>query len=538
VTPTEPRAYSYIRFSTPQQAGGDSLERQVAKAVKWAADNGLTLDTSMNMRDLGVSAFRQKNARQGGALRVFLDAVEDGVVPRGSYLLVENMDRLSRDEILKAAPFFLQIISSGIVVVTLTNGEVYSEQRFRQEPYTMHMVVAELLRSHMESVRKSQLVGDQKARKKQRLIAGELKDRPYTRQTPGWLRWSDETRAYELIPDRQAIVREIFERADQGEGIETIARSLNTRGVPTWGEGKRKADHWRVSYMRKILTSTAPVGTFTPHTSTADPETRARRDVPMDPVLGLFPAAVDEELYWRVRRRFDTTAPRGRNARNETKSVVAGVIKCATCGGTVTRVSKGAYVYLLCSRANMRANACKNMPVPYHAVTEALTQHVGRLVKHAPRGKNTAELDRQIAKLRNNVNGLTEVAYELAELAAHERSVAASQRLQQVEQERRVAQERLRSLVEQRDTLTLESVRKRLKAVKQELERTPLNTAETNRVIRQAVRDIRMDPEAGQLIITWRHAPEETQDVPLFTKHKRWDSSLDDEGTDTVTAGD
>jgi DNA invertase Pin-like site-specific DNA recombinase len=35
--PGRPKAYSYIRFSTPEQAAGDSLRRQTAKAREYAA---------------------------------------------------------------------------------------------------------------------------------------------------------------------------------------------------------------------------------------------------------------------------------------------------------------------------------------------------------------------------------------------------------------------------------------------------------------------------------------------------------------------
>ena len=75
VPPDVVKAYSYIRFSTPQQALGDSLRRQTEKAAKYAVEHGLTLDTELNLSDLGVSAFRQSNAKKG-ALRVFLDALE------------------------------------------------------------------------------------------------------------------------------------------------------------------------------------------------------------------------------------------------------------------------------------------------------------------------------------------------------------------------------------------------------------------------------------------------------------------------------
>ena len=134
---------------------------------------------------------------------------------------------------------------------------------------------------------------------------------------------------------------------------------------------QRTADHWRTSYIRKVLTSTAPIGTFTPHTTTHDEVTRARRDEPMTPVEKLFPAAVDADTYWRVHRKLSTTAARGRNAKQAPKSIVSGIVFCATCGHAVTRVAKGDYVYLVCSRANMRAEGCDYKAVRYDTVEDA-----------------------------------------------------------------------------------------------------------------------------------------------------------------------
>src|SRR5665213_1063960 len=136
------KAYSYIRFSTPQQAAGASLQRQTDKAAKYAIDHGLTLDTELNMTDLGVSAFRGKNARTG-ALGGFFEAVNKGYVPKGSYLLIENIDRLSRDDILEAQTLFQQLILSGINLVTLTTGETYSRERLKHEPEALFYVVLE-----------------------------------------------------------------------------------------------------------------------------------------------------------------------------------------------------------------------------------------------------------------------------------------------------------------------------------------------------------------------------------------------------------
>lgn len=528
------KAYSYVRFSTPQQALGDSLRRQSEKAERYAVEHGLTLDTELKMTDAGVSAFRGKNATTG-ALGGFLNAVEKGHVPAGSYLLIENIDRLSRDHVLEASTLFSRLILAGIIIVTLTNREVYSRQRLNDDPYAMMMIVLEQIRANQENVRKAQLVGDAKARKKQQLLANGVNGKPYTRHTPAWIKWNDESKAYELLPDRAAVVREIFERTDAGDGFERIAKDLNQRGIDTWGGslGQRKADHWRGSYMRKILKSTAPIGSFTPHTTEYDAVTRARRDKPMDPIVNMFPAVVGEDLYWRVNRKSATTAARGKNARNDPKSIVAGIVRCATCGNTVTRVSKGPRAYLVCSRANMRAQGCKYLAVPYAAIETALRENAGWLIAEAPRGKNTAALDREIAGLVTMVDHYGGEASDLADLAAQEKTVVARKRLREKAKELEEAQASLRTITAQRDTLTTASVRDRLKAVKKALGSDTVNIVATNQALRQAMSRIVLDPEKARLEIYWHHAPYAVQVVNFYTRHKRWDAGthgLSDQG--------
>ncbi len=150
VKPEEPRAYSYIRFSTPEQARGDSLDRQKDKAAKWALDHGLELDTELKMTDAGVSAHRGKNARTG-ALAGFVTAVEKGYVPEGSYLLVENIDRLTRDDMSEAITLFMRIINAGVTVVTLTNNNAYSKESVNRNLAEIYIIVAELMRANQRA---------------------------------------------------------------------------------------------------------------------------------------------------------------------------------------------------------------------------------------------------------------------------------------------------------------------------------------------------------------------------------------------------
>ena len=83
-TGERPKAFSYVRFSTPDQAKGSSYQRQSEAAQAFARERGLEL-AATTYNDLGVSAFRHKHA-QTGALRAFLKAVEEGEIPSGSFL--------------------------------------------------------------------------------------------------------------------------------------------------------------------------------------------------------------------------------------------------------------------------------------------------------------------------------------------------------------------------------------------------------------------------------------------------------------------
>lgn len=121
------KAYSYIRFSSTRQMRGDSLRRQTELSEQYAKEHNLELDQNFNLRDLGLSAFDGSNVERG-ALGGFLAAIEAGQIPKGSYLLVESLDRLSREQLIDALTMFLNIIRRGIVIVTLADRMVYEHK--------------------------------------------------------------------------------------------------------------------------------------------------------------------------------------------------------------------------------------------------------------------------------------------------------------------------------------------------------------------------------------------------------------------------
>jgi DNA invertase Pin-like site-specific DNA recombinase len=54
------KAYSYVRFSTPDQAKGDSKRRQIAMTAEYAERHNLDLDDSLTFK---MKACRPSRAR-------------------------------------------------------------------------------------------------------------------------------------------------------------------------------------------------------------------------------------------------------------------------------------------------------------------------------------------------------------------------------------------------------------------------------------------------------------------------------------------
>jgi DNA invertase Pin-like site-specific DNA recombinase len=531
----QPKAYSYKRFSTPAQELGDSLRRQTAMAQAWADRKGVPLDTELNLTDRGVSAYTGAN-RDVGNLGAFLRAVEDGTVPKGSWLLVENLDRLSREPAFDASYTMQGIIRAGVTVVDLSDnggtGREYNMETLRSDQGLMHLMAMMLsfARGNQESVQKARRVGEAYAHKRTVFASDQKLTKPYTRRLPAWIRWDEATASYVLIGERAERLRWIFELADDGMGQHTIAAQLNEANVDTWGAGKWKARYWHRSYIRKLLTNKAAIGVFVPHRVQKVDGKRTKERQALEPIAHRFPAAVDRELFERVNARLSTTEARGRNTKVPVRSIFAGVLKCQHCGGTVTRVNKGEHVYLVCSAAHGKSGTCKYESVPYHDAEKEMRRVIQLILDEAPRGNDTAELDTKIDRLRAGIDAGEDRVNELLELTITDKSKAAKQALSRAEQELEEARETLRELMERRDTLTSTNVKLRLAAVEKALTGETIDAVEANKALRGAVRRMVMRPAEGALEIHWHHA-DEPQEVMFVTSRFDWDANQIEKNT-------
>jgi len=121
-------AISYKRFSSLRQAKGDSDRRQSDLAQEYCRRHDLKLIDSY--LDAGLSGFTGENLSDDSALRALLHSAKSGRFAPGTRLIVESLDRLSRREITAAVRLFLDILDTGLVIVTLIDGEqVFTKDR-------------------------------------------------------------------------------------------------------------------------------------------------------------------------------------------------------------------------------------------------------------------------------------------------------------------------------------------------------------------------------------------------------------------------
>lgn len=275
-------AISYLRCSTPEQAQGDSIRRQIEAAEEYAKRNGFDLDRSISFHDEGLSGYSGAN-RTKGKLRLLLERTRQGLIPKGTALLVENIDRLSREHPLDSFELIKELVTAGIEIHTIANGRIYTDQSLRADFTSMLMLTFELGRGCGESDRKSYLLLKTWQQKRANLAQKKL-----TSICPQWLELNEARTIFHTYEPRAEIVRTIFRLSNNGYGKRRIAAHLNRLGVETWGRGKSKAAAWHPSYIAKIIHNRAVLGEFQPH------RMEDGKRVPDGSVItDYFPAVVD-----------------------------------------------------------------------------------------------------------------------------------------------------------------------------------------------------------------------------------------------------
>lgn len=279
-----PLAFSYRRFSSPQQAKGDSAARQEETIAAYCAQHNLTLD-QRTFDDFGRSAFAIRKQKGGRRLKVrtaqdslqaFLDLLEAGDIPKGSKLIVENLDRLTREKESEALQLMLEIINSDITIVTISP----SVQEFNADNLDMTRLIialADLSRGHRFSLSLSDRLGKwwAKTRDTKRMIP----------RCPAWIKRTKD--GFELDKTKQKTIELIYKLCNQGLGTQQILRRLLRDNVP-----RISKKGWSKSYIDVILKDRNIIGEYQPHIGKAYDRKPVGEAIP-----NYYPAAISEAVF-------------------------------------------------------------------------------------------------------------------------------------------------------------------------------------------------------------------------------------------------
>ncbi|MCW2336279.1 DNA invertase Pin-like site-specific DNA recombinase [Sphingobium sp. B2D3A] len=508
---TEPpagRVYSYSRFSTPEQAKGDSSRRQAAAAERWAARRGLVLDSSLAIHDEGVSAFRGANAADGGLAR-FLEACRRGLIEPNSFLLVESLDRISRMPPRKAQTLFNEIVDAGVTIVTLNDDQEYTAERMDNDPTSLLIALMVAWRAHEESKTKGRRVAAAWAEKRRKIAAGETKR--MTARGPSWLLLDGDW--WKEDPAKAKVVRRVFAMTLAGLGEHSIAKTLNGEGVAVFGRGKQ----WHRSTICKLLRNPAVIGTLVPgHLEFAG---GIKRRCMESPVPHAFPAVISEADWLAVRAMKDGTVRhvRGRHSAAPVAHLLAGLARCPACGAAMTRVNKGSSPKggkpkLVCTKAKVGAG-CSYVSVSIERVEEAIKAHLGVLLDSAPSGDGHSSLDRDIRHMEGAVSATQDLLQDLTYTFDRSPSSILAQRITRVEAELRLMRAELAELDERRQMTDKGLVHARLGELWSLVhpdgpEAEPADTGRVNAALKVLFLGVVVDYRQGGLRFLWRQGGE------------------------------
>jgi DNA invertase Pin-like site-specific DNA recombinase len=446
--PTRPRAFSYVRMSTDVQLKGDSLRRQLEQSREYAAQQGWDLLEEDQLRDIGVSAFSGANV-SGGALGQFLEAVRNRRVEPGSFLIVESLDRLSRQEVLKSLGVFIEIVNSGVNIVTLADGRTYTAATGFED---LIFSIVSMSRAHDESRTKSIRLSAAWSNKRK-----NAETRKLTAQCPGWLKLSNDKKQFEVIQKRADIVVSIFQDSTAGVGNYSITRRLNQTHVPPFGRSRG----WRSSSVNKILANRAVLGEFQPHRLVD-----GRRVPDGDAIKDYFPAIIDEQLFYRAQNARDQRRVKGAGRKGPNVSnLFSGLATCAYCGSKMRFENKGpgpkGGTYLVCDSAR-RGLRCEKTAWRYDAFERSFLAFVKevdleRLVYREDEARKRSSIDDAIAALRGEqaaIGQQMDRTYELLGMAGTAAGYVA-QKLQTLEDRRSAVEAELREREQERARLGL-----------------------------------------------------------------------------------
>ncbi len=390
-------AILYLRYSTPEQADGQSEQRQIQGAQRWCKEHGERLVKTY--KDLGVSGGKNSDDRK--ALSALLNDLTRGSIPK--YLLIEDVDRLSRMLPLDSLNLISKILDYGVTIVSLRDNQTLTKDNWQS---SQSFLILTLKTTLANEERQKRIFRGRSAWKQKRLDAAS---KIYTKRVPGWLTVKDGRVV--KIPEHAATVKRLFKLSSEGFGIVAIIRMFNEQRIKSF-----RGNDWNKAVIYNTLTSEAVLGCFQPKTLI-----NGERVDDGDKIPDYFPRIIEDDLFYSVQAKLkqrNTYKGAGyRYTLNPAKNnLFAGLIKCEKCGASLIHLvrSRHGYSYLVCANAH-KHKKCSYKVVATNVLEDCFQVFLtdNRIFKTFEKPSNTAAATRlqiegvkkQLAKFMSLIEG-------------------------------------------------------------------------------------------------------------------------------------
>lgn len=331
-----PKAISYMRFSAIHQGKGSTLERQKELIEEWFHHHPDIKRSNLSSIDYGKSGFTGKDQHGLDKIRA---AVEAGQILAGDYILVEAIDRIGRLQPLKMIERITSIVNRGVVIVTLEDGQEYSQNTLNNNASSLYILAGKVQQAHDYSKQLSRRL--LKAYERKRRLAKEGSS--ISLHTPVWL-----TSKGKLDPVKSEMVKECISLYLKGYGARRVILDL----IPKYPDLSRV----HPSTFKKWFTNRVIVGEW---------DTLGER------IPDVFEPLIDLPTFYRLQKELDY---RKRAMSPEKTYQLSGLVVCGECGGKYHFRRKKhkdfTIIYSNCSTYLKRgSHFCKNkMSSPYEVL--------------------------------------------------------------------------------------------------------------------------------------------------------------------------
>jgi DNA invertase Pin-like site-specific DNA recombinase len=296
---------------------------------RWLSENPDVLLSNLQYKDLGRSGYHGTHLKhEFGEL---LDSIEDGLIARGDYILVEAIDRIGRLETITALNIITGICMKGVKIITLEDGNEYSQESISANAGIIYYLIGKIDMAHNYSKnlsRRGNSAWDDKREKAENGLG-------VNRKSFWYITKGEDNKFNHITPQDKALVNKIFTMYLSGVTQGKIVKFLKDQDPIRFKTFSSTA-------LKNLLLNKTAIGYW-------------------DDIPNVYEPAIEEQLFYSVQKEV-TKRTAGKTQGNKSDHIMAGLVVCKRCGKNYAiRNQKHSAAVMYCSNSNK--GGCTNTKI-------------------------------------------------------------------------------------------------------------------------------------------------------------------------------